>query len=276
MLKKAKKYFQLLTHPKKYIEKEVAQHLAEVFQSDFFVPIEDIRAQDTVVVGYPKSGNTWMQALLASLQYRIPPQTITNVLIQEIVPDVNVRKFYKRLGEMTFFKSHELPQPNYRKVIYLIRDGRDVMVSYFHYLKLIGFETPFEQMVKEGKTIYPSKWHTHIKAWLENPFQADLLLIKYEELLHAPIETLTKVCQFAAIETDEAWIKTVVEQNSIQKMRQRTQKEKSLAHKHLTDEKAVHFFRKGKTGSYKSEFPPDLLAYFVQESEEQLQTLGYL
>src|SRR5579862_9101604 len=100
--------------------------------------ITDFDPKDIFVVAYPKSGVTWMQYLLAGLIFGIDARHAHDSLVQDLVPDVHQRTFYRRHMTPTFFKTHHLPQPEYRRVIYLVRDGRDVMVSYFHFLAATG------------------------------------------------------------------------------------------------------------------------------------------
>ena len=53
-----------LRTPIKYI---ITQFLA----SDFYIPINKTNINDIFIVGFPKSGNTWMQSLIAGIQYGI-------------------------------------------------------------------------------------------------------------------------------------------------------------------------------------------------------------
>ena len=90
-------------------------------------PIDQTGAQDVFIVGYPKSGNTWYQNLVSGLVFGCNPAVTSDHVIQELVPDVHSKKFFRRFGDRAFFKSHHLPRREYRHVVYLLRDGRDAM-----------------------------------------------------------------------------------------------------------------------------------------------------
>ena len=137
-------------------------------------PIDDFKPEDVLIVGYPKSGNTWMQYLIASAIYQIDVTTVPDALVQDLVPDVHFKRFFKRYFPVTFFKSHHLPRPDYRKVVYLVRDGRDAMVSYLHFVEgQMGGTVDFLALVTAKEGLFPSKWHEHVEQWGANPFKAE-------------------------------------------------------------------------------------------------------
>src|SRR5262249_29872529 len=160
--------------------------------------IDEPEPEDIFIVGYPKSGNTWMQNLVAGLVFGVDPHLAPDSLVNELVPDVHDRSFYRRYTTPTFFKSHHLPQPEDRRVVYLVRDGRDAMVSYFHYLRALnGAEPDFLKMVALGEGLFPCRWHEHVEAWMKNPYGARMITIRYESLKDDLVKELRKFCQFA-------------------------------------------------------------------------------
>lgn len=105
----------------------------EILSAAKIHPINESHPSDVFVAGYPKSGITWIQYLLAGLTCGVDASSAPDTLVQALVPDVGYQKFYMRFATPTFFRTHFLPQSSYRRVIYLVRDGRDVMVSYFSF-----------------------------------------------------------------------------------------------------------------------------------------------
>src|SRR5438067_12223108 len=59
-------------------------------------PIGVYDPQDIFIAGYPKSGNTWFQNLIASLIYGVATELAPDALIQELVPDVHHKRYYRR------------------------------------------------------------------------------------------------------------------------------------------------------------------------------------
>ncbi len=268
-----------LTGPKKYITKLVSQHtddrINNITNNDFLIPIDQTEPQDVFIAGFPKSGNTWMQSLVAGLLYGIDTEYMPDKLAQEIVPDVQARQYYKRFGTINFFKTHHLPQPHYKKVIYLVRDGRDAMVSYYHFHQKQSVNVTLQEMVKDGKHVFPDKWHEHVKQWQSNPFNAEIITIRYEDLIYQPLIELKKICSFINIERPDELLKRVIEGNQIDKMRQRVKTTGGMGHKAWQGDKGAEFFRKGKAGSYKTEMPEQLISFFTTEAKQELMHYHY-
>lgn len=237
-------------------------------------PIEETLPEDIFLVGYPKSGNTWLQSLVAGLVYGLNPEYMPDSLTLELVPDVHFNSFYRRYHTPTFFKTHFLPRPEYRRVVYLLRDGRDVMVSYYHHLKALnGDETDFAEIVQKGRNLMPSKWHTHVQRWNSNPFGAEVLTLKYEDLLKNPVHELRRFCAFAGVDRPIEVFDAVIQKSSFSKMRDR---EKELGWSNPAWPKDRFFVRRGVAGSYKDEMPPQVLDLFLAEAAPALRAHGYL
>ena len=239
-----------------------------------FYPITYSEPQDVFIAGYPKSGNTWMQNILASIIFGIDPLFLPDRLTQELIPETKkVVTYYKRYLSFTCFKTHDLPKPEYRKVIYLVRDGRDAMASYFAMQKALGKRITLENMIVEGKGIVPCKWYEHSRKWIENPFDAEIIQIKYEDLLNEPKQEIKKICSFLGLDRSDVLIEKCIEGNSFKSMQKKEEIYGINNRKWNRNEK---FVRKGKIGTYKTEIPEDLITYFSNESENELRYFGYL
>ena len=275
-----KNFFKFISNPKSYINQLVElnanKEIDIIAKNQFLTPIDQVSDEDIFIVGFPKSGNTWMQSLISGIVYGTHTEFMSDQLAQEIVPDVHARTHYKRLGNVNFFKSHHLPQPNYRKVIYLIRDGRDAMVSYYHYNQNRGLEVTLEEMIMNGLHIMPSKWYEHVQLWQENPYDAEIITIKYEDLLSNPLRELKRLCHFINIDRANDLLQKVISLNHINNMRERVSQNNGMANKSFTGSKGVKFFRRGSTGDYRKEMSPKLEVYFRNESLKQLSDFDYL
>jgi hypothetical protein len=71
--------------------------------------------------------------------------------------------------------------------IHLVRDGRDALVSYAHYLQLIGDKRPFAALLRHAVagTDICDHWGLHTMAWAAR----DVPRILFDDLITAPVET---------------------------------------------------------------------------------------
>lgn len=239
------------------------------------LPIHEHMEDDIFIVGYPKSGNTWFQNLVSGIVFGANPLYAPDTLIQELVPDVHYKHFYKRFWTPMFFKSHLLPQQDYRRVIYLLRDGRDAMVSYYHFLGAVGGRKPdFAEMVRTGEGIY-CKWHEHVEAWSSNPFGAEIITIRYEDLRRDPLPDLRRICEFAKIDRTDLWLRQVAE-NAIFERMQEKEKAGQIHWDNQAWPKDRLFMRRGTVGSYEDEMPAEVQNIFMRDAEETLKKHGYM
>jgi len=257
---------------KKKISNLINSRAEAVIRENKFIPIHETQPQDVFIAGYPKSGNTWMQNLIAGLLFGVDTAYLPDRLTQELVPDVHGKQFYKRFLDVTCFKTHHLPKPEYKRVIHLVRDGRDAMVSYYHMNKAQGKKITFEEMVINGKGIFPAKWHIHCKEWNKNPFKADIIRVRYEDLLAQPLHEMKRVCSFIGVERSTELLERVIEGNAFEKMKK---KEKQFGWNNERWNPEKDFIRKGKVHSYKEEMAEDLISFFNKESGKILKSFGY-
>jgi hypothetical protein len=249
------------TSEKTILKEAKLQHISETDSNDIFV------------AGYPKSGNTWVQYLLGGLIFGIDVRLVPDSLIQDLVPDLHSARFYRRHLTPTFFKTHDLPQPQYRRVIYLVRDGRDVMVSYFHHLTAMGNSPEYLKLVTTGEGLFPCRWHEHVEAWTANPHGAQMITISYEMLKRDSATVLQRICDFAGLERERSVLERVAENSTFEIMRK---KEEKSGWQNPIWPRDKAFVRRGKVGSFKDEMPAAVLEAFAKVSMPTLRRLGYL
>jgi hypothetical protein len=240
-----------------------------------FTPIAATEPADVFIVAFPKSGMTWFQNLVVGTIYGLDAEQVPDTLVQDLVPDVAYKQSYKRYRTPMFFKSHHLPRPEYRRVVYLLRDGRDALVSFWHHLGALKQQlgpVDFLRMVQEG-THLPCKWQCHVAEWQANPFGAETLIIRYEDLQVAPVRELVRFCAFVGEAREPALLARVAEKCSFAAMRQREQR---FGWDNANWPKDQPFVRRGVVGSYKDEMPADVLEAFLAEAGEILRQVGYL
>jgi Sulfotransferase domain len=237
---------------------------------------------DTFLVSYPKSGNTWVRFLLANLIY--PNETVGFSNINRLLPAPGVlsKRFLKSLPRPRILKSHEPFDVRFKKVIYLVRDPRDVAVSEYHFdlkKRYIEADVTLEQFVKRfiaGATCSYGSWWEHTASWIAtrhgNP---SFLLVRYEDLLSDSIGVTAKIAEFLGIQADRERLLAAVERSSADRMRKLEKQEADQWTGTKNTRKEIPFVRAAKSGGWKETLP----AHCVEEIEiawaPLLNFLGY-
>lgn len=246
-----------------------AKHLGLIYNALQLNRRDDVRPDDVVIVGYPKSGNTWFQNIIAATVYGINLQETPLDVVNILVPDINLPVFHRYTEQPMYFKSHLLPQPAYRKVVYLVRDGRDAMISFYHYLQGLDHNVTLQQLVDIG-TEEHGKWQDHVAAWYDNPYEAQMITIRYEDLLDDMLQELKRFCDFIGIKRDENALKQVQSVTSFDNMRKR---EDRFGFQQYRSEQ--NFMRRGRKGDFHNEMPLHVLTTFQKQAGKWLEHLGY-
>src|SRR5271169_1782765 len=88
---------------------------------------------DTFLVSYPKSGNTWVRMLIANFLSPDKPADFRDM--NRLVPDpgAQTKRHFAKMPRPRVIKSHSVFDPRFPRVIYIVRDPRDVVISEYHY-----------------------------------------------------------------------------------------------------------------------------------------------
>ncbi len=241
----------------------------------------DVLPDDTFLVSYPRSGSVWTSFLIAAvLSGRAPDFVSVNALLPDIY--VAKRHYLSRLARPRLLKSHEYFDPRYRKVIYLVRDPRDVVISYhdFHERKgRIPKDYPLqsygERFVTDGMDGLGT-WREHAGSWLgARSERSDFLLLRYEDLKNATVSELRRIVDFIGLEATDAQLALAVEQCSITAMRklEQLQAKEGVIDRGRFERPGV---RSGVAGGWRNRLDPVVEARITAAFGPVMRDLGYL
>ena len=276
------------------------------------------------LASYPKSGNTWVRMFLKSyFQKNEDEFTLDSSKLdsfntkhfpnQDLLEHFNVNYFefeeiaknwenmqdYINLNNKTnYIKTHNsmctvgsykfTTPKNTKGVIYLVRDPRDILVSYANHLGLnheqtfnilsspITFEN-ISTVFSKGKNYKNSimgTWSDHFNSWKTFKF-CNTLRIKYEDMISDSSGTFLKILKYLNeiddIEINTQKLNKAVEQTQFKKL-QDIEKKYGFSEKG----KGKLFFREGKIGVWKNNVDREIIKKIETIFKSEMSELGYL
>lgn len=228
--------------------------------------------KDIFLASYPKSGNTWLKFILSEL---MSGQNIDFASCEKVIPHVGSHYSGLRLPNgARVIKTHEKYREDYRKAIYIVRDGRDVAVSYYHQWinnQKKGKECSFHYFLGKflkGEIGNVGSWHESVNSWIQAGDQCELMIIKYEDCFLNIQEIIHNLVTFIGLDVSEANVMSSIEMNSKDRMRG----------KEITGGGDIiknPFVRKGVSGDWINHFTNGENDLFLSYAENALASLEY-
>lgn len=249
------------------------------------------------VIGFPKSGNTWLARLIAEV-------TDSNLNPRNPVDAADFS--HERTGNYLVNKEHVIQNMNDildGKVIYIVRDVRDVLVSGFFHCnrwcdedkikKSMFFKMYFNHEINKlnekwqgnlwaeftyriksflislvrdkSEKVRIGSWSNHVLFWTQ---KKDVVVVRYEDLLQNTEGEVRRILAELKINVDEsAVIKTVSNQSFENK------KKKFI---HSGDVKNNKFLRSGKEGGWQSLLSPKSVTKIEKMHSQVMNKYGYM
>jgi sulfotransferase family protein len=226
-----------------------------------------IRERSRLVIvwlaSYPRSGNNMLRFALYYLFGVKSASEYDQPLHEPLHESILSRDQVDALregGSAVLVKTHELAAAGDRSpAIYVVRDGRDAVVSYAHFAKASGeagfedrsFEESLETLILQREPF--GTWSENVRSWTRR--DAPTSIARFEELVEDPADTVSRAAEAVGISLGGA-------------------SGEAPSFEDLRDLNQV-LFRRGVAGSWRSEMPPHLEALFWEHHGAEMQALGY-
>jgi len=277
------------------------------------------------ISSFPKSGNTWVRIFLSNYFYNksksydpkylgyIPKfplkkdlELVSNKL-KTVANINNISSFWiecqkviaKAHGDVVFLKNHNaLLKINGKDFtnesfslasIYIVRDPRDVIVSYANWLNL-SIDQIIQKIVmsdldnlfylKSTKNpndleVY-SSWKIHYLSWKNGMNTIPKIIIKYEDLINDAEKTLEKLLVFLKeimnFNIDSELFKLSIENSDFKKLQDH---EKKFGFRENSERK-TNFFRSGKTKQWIKILNQNQINIIEKTFHDEMKELGYI
>jgi hypothetical protein len=239
----------------------------------------DIGPQDVLIASYPRSGCTWLRFLLFEALTNQPAGFVS---VNRHIPGPGSRRAAAALlpNDGRLVQSHDPSWPRGTRVVYLVRDVRDVVLSsYRAHIRRGVFEGSLDDYI--GPFLmgdwYFGSWARHVDYWIgsdDDPSRRGVgLTLTYEELRRDPNASLASVVRFLGVEREESVISRAVANNAIDAMRAKEDAAPPGTIDYAVQ--GIRFVGKGKAGGWKDELSDDQLERIESSAGAQLLRLGY-
>ena len=267
------------------------------------------------IASYPKSGNTWFRLALNAYVTQRPPdlklpfdyvlQDLHTYYQQVVAAKPNrdlsqVEQILYRPAVLLHFiagaggrdltvKTHHccgaihgvplIPEPLTKAAVYIIRDPRDVAVSWAAHLGQ-SIDEAITSMADHGGAIandntgllhVTASWSDHVKSWTMPEVPFPVTIVKYEDMLNdteATFRTMFAAVGFKDLDEDRFhWALDQTTFGSLQRQERETGFKESVGE--------GPFFRSGKAGQWKDALTIQQAIAIENEHGEAMERFGY-
>ncbi len=220
------------------------------------------------VLGFPKSGSTWLCQMLADA-VGVPFRQLP--LLPSLRPGV--------------LHGHWPYDPRLRRVAFIVRDGRDTIISFYFFYKLMddaGETTALRALYPRGTDLGDVRanlprfiehafrrpmgvrlsWSEYNRSWIGRP---GVSVTRYETLLAEPRAELARLCGALGVSAGPDAVRAAVERWSMGRVTGR-----QPGH-----EDRNSFVRRGISGEWASVFSDEARAVFADLAGDALVEFGY-
>jgi Sulfotransferase domain len=220
---------------------------------------QKLNGYDALLASYPRSGTTWLRFLL--YESLLDVSTAFGE-VRRGVPSVQKLEIGIPVLESggRIVQTHEPYCDQDRRVVYVVRDPRSVVVSEFKWQRYSGFYAgsfdPFFKDFLVGRTNPWGSWGDHVAFWKKSdPARNDHLhIVRYEDLRADPEGTFAGVLSFLGVPKDPSVVAQVISNNTVERMREK--EDEARARRGDSPKKELRFVNTGSVAGWATVLSP--------------------
>uniref|UniRef100_A0A8C4SWI8 Sulfotransferase n=1 Tax=Erpetoichthys calabaricus TaxID=27687 RepID=A0A8C4SWI8_ERPCA len=233
------------------------------------------KPDDVLIATYPKAGTTWMIEIVDCIRKEGVTAEIKNQLSMTRSPFIEMGAanmmpsgvdLLENMPSPRLVKTH-LPVnlvpksfwDNDCKIIYVARNAKDVLVSYYFFHKMnLGMPDPgsweeyFESYLS-GNVAWGS-WFDHVIGWWDIRERHQILYVFFEDIVQDPVREVERVARFLGKTLEGTTINEILDHIAFSNMKDNPMTNYSIVPSHLMNQEISPFMRKGKVGDWKNHF----------------------
>ena len=223
------------------------------------------------LVSFPKTGRTWLYYMLKQMvkQSNHPLKNNKNFIFNEHDNSEIIIENGTRNNPLDVFKFTSRYRYRRGKVLFLVRDPRDVVVSHFHQITKRA-KNPFvfhsiSDFVKDNILGFKRIIQYYNLWFFQKDIPKDFLLIKYEDLLNQGVDTLSEINKFFNIDITKDKIEKIYSESTAGKMRKKEKENKLEGFTDFGKDRDKLKVRNAKSGGFINELSEDDILFCNKE-----------
>ncbi|XP_026803620.3 sulfotransferase 1C1 [Pangasianodon hypophthalmus] len=246
---------------------------------------------DFLISTYPKAGTTWTQEIVDLLLHngdaeicRRAPNIVRFPFLEITSPPPipSGLDLIKTMKPPRFIKTHLpiqlVPEgfwENKCKVIYVARNAKDNLVSYYHFDRMNltqpepGSWGEYLQKFMKGKLGWGS-WYDHVKGYWKEREKKNILYLFYEDMKENPRREIVRIMRYLDLSLSDDIIDKIVELTSFKVLKDNPMANYSFIPEAVFDHSISNFMRKGEVGDWTNYFTPAQSQMFDEDYARQM------
>jgi len=233
----------------------------------------NFQSGDVFLACYPRSGSTWARFVLYEI---LTGQESTFDAVNRELNGIKQHKLCRPVLPQggRLIGTHEPFRREYRRVIYMVRDARDVMLSEHAFLKALDYYSEdldsFAQSFVRGNVNGFGSWQEHVTSFLDSPLAGDdLLVVQFKELRQDPEIGFSRILDFLKVKVDREVVRRAIANNALEKMQPKVDGSNRMPWR---KDRVV---RSGSVEGWRSKLSPSQLELIERHCGEVMLRLGY-
>ncbi|KAK2174926.1 hypothetical protein NP493_767g01071 [Ridgeia piscesae] len=253
-----------------------------------FVCTED----DVLVASFPKSGSTWVQEVVYLLKNNLDEKKARKQNMEDrfpqleyTIPGLAALEAEKGPRLLKTHLPYEMLPQNVQtegktKVIYIMRNPKDVCVSSYFYSRMHLFLNYQSDLAHYCSSFLSGRvnfgpWWDHMKSYWEHRYDPNILVITYEDMLQDPSKTIQSIASFLGKDLSTKQVARIAKYCSFDEMKKNPASNYSWWDKlgiRLPEE--AEFLRSGKVGEWIEHLSNEQSAYIDKLCQMYLTPAG--
>uniref|UniRef100_A0AAR2JEF1 Sulfotransferase n=1 Tax=Pygocentrus nattereri TaxID=42514 RepID=A0AAR2JEF1_PYGNA len=215
---------------------------------------------DMLIATYPKAGTTWTQEIVDLLLHNGDEEACKRASTSDRFPFLEIQ--------------YPPPIPS-GKVIYVARNAKDNLVSYYHFDRMNQAQPqpgPWEEYIQKfmrGKVAWGS-WYDHVKDYWKEREKRNILYLFFEDLKKDPRREVERIMRYMDLSVTDDVIDKIVQLTSFKNMRDNPMANYTFIPKIMFDHSISPFMRRGEVGDWTNHFTPAQSQMFDEDYARQM------